>query len=298
MLKFTEFTEPRSCNPSENANCSYRPCIVRHAQRYADMHSVLQRDCGENYRADISFVAAFGTRKLRLGIPSAALCALDGDAKRARNFTSARAKKRSEGEVARASSCNGAVSTHHPLLASLRDDLIIYRRTPGRSKGRSRWRSMVGRDYTPEGNRREGISTIAVNDLHWRIRTMLPESFRITFEDRRFRSRTPRASARLPHERDRGWTPYSCIPIRARDLVTVPISSSGAGRDCFLLYKAQLAPFRRDFFGRRFESRLFSKGKFAHEYVYRIILAKGERNEDIWSSLNIYHNNYTIVYQV
>jgi len=43
--------------------------------------------------------------------------------------------------------------------------------------------------YPPEGNRRKGISTIVVNDLHERICTMLPESFRITFGDRRFRSR-------------------------------------------------------------------------------------------------------------
>lgn len=165
----------------------------------------VQRDCGENYRTlPFSFSSpfpvslggrVFGTRKLLLGIPSAALGHRYGDAKRARNFTSVRIK-RSVGwleektptvkeNVLERKRRRGGRSQHHfrrrfvrPIyrssLASLRDDLIIGRRTSiAQRKGEREGGGEVDRDdvrrggvrdYTPEGNRWEGISTNAVND--------------------------------------------------------------------------------------------------------------------------------------
>lgn len=167
-----------------------------------------------------------------------------------------------------------ATVSNYPFLASLRDDLIIGRRTPGRSKGRSRRRPTAGRDYTPEGNRREGISTIAVNDLHGRIRTMLPESFGITSEDRRFRSWCRARAPTTIHERERGWTLYSCISIRTRSRNR---SDFFEKRDCFLFYKAQLASFRHDFFG----TKIFLKKKFVQIRLSRNFRRMDEK-DSVW----------------
>jgi hypothetical protein len=97
----------------------------------------LQRDCGENCRADISFAAHSARGSSTSAFPQQHF-ALHDNAKRARNFTSMRVKRSGD---TRAPSFNGRRSI--PLLTSLRDDLIIGRRTLGRSKGRSRWRTGI-----------------------------------------------------------------------------------------------------------------------------------------------------------
>lgn len=113
-----------------------------------------------------------------------------------------------------------------------RDDLIIGWRTSmvGREVDRDGRPTSVGRDYTPEGNRREGISTITVNDPYTRararIRTMLPESFRDYLRrSARFRSETSCQATRSTKSRENSGS----LPARARDLVTVPISSERCG---------------------------------------------------------------------
>lgn len=94
-----------------------------------------------------------------------------------------------------------------------RDDLIIGWRTSmvGRKVDRDGRPTSVGRDYTPEGNRREGISTINVGErpLHARssaytynatgIISGLPSGDRRDFDLRR--------RARLLGRRNRGRTP-------------------------------------------------------------------------------------------
>lgn len=137
-------------------------------------------------------------------------------------------------------------------------DSLVARKPPRRSNNRladihDRRRevdrdgrpTMVGRDYTPEANRREGISTITVNDLHARpparvyvqcYRGIIPgllSGVRRDF-DLRCRvgyNRSTRNRGRTPDQRNRSdFSPREVL-----------------GRDCFLLYKTRLVLFRHDF---------------------------------------------------
>lgn len=130
---------------------------------------------------------AFGTRRL-LGIPSSTL-RFHGDAKRARNFTSARIKRLEEKGRGRANGVDSLVARKPS-----RDDLIIGWRTSmverERERGRSRWSSDVGGSGLYPGGKSPGRNQHdhGQRPLHARPRVYVQcyrNHFGITFGDRR-----------------------------------------------------------------------------------------------------------------
>lgn len=164
----------------------------------------------------------FGTRKL-LGILSTVLCV----AECARNFCVG-AHKAVGRETSETPNSNRRVES---LLVALKPSRRPNNRPTdihGREVDRDgvRWPGLHPGGKSPRRNQHD-------RDLHGRIRTMLPESFRITFGDRRFRSQ-------------RGADSYIAGELR-RSCRFVPISSRGVRRNCFLLSRTHLIPFRCDF---------------------------------------------------
>lgn len=155
--------------------------------------SDVQRDRARGANHESRYLArrAFGTRRFLL---PTALC----------RDTEARERLYVGAHKAVTERRNGGLARHRvdPLssLASLRDDLIIGRRTSTVERSIERWRPTGARGESRSGG--GGGSGLYPGgksprrNQHdrgerptRRIRTMLPESFRITFVDRRFRSR-------------------------------------------------------------------------------------------------------------
>lgn len=171
----------------------------------------------------------FGTQKLLLGILATALCVARRCRERAKLYVGAHkavGRETSDRQV-----------DPYSLLSCLQDDLIIIGRRTSTVE-RSIEMASDGEPGLYPGGKSPRRNQHDRGERSTRIRTMLPESFRITFRDRRFRSQRGADYSYIAKELCR-----SCIPIRA----IVPISSRGVGRNCFLLSKAHLILFRHDF---------------------------------------------------